>query len=323
MIHSVDLPPEFVERLRQILPANARDSTLSALAENGLTTVRINTLATSLEQANNALDSLQWQIPPDFPLRDSALPFSDAVFQIHRNDRQLITHSPLTDAGWFYPQNLSSILSVAVLNPQPGETILDLAAAPGGKTTAIAQLMQNQGILSAVEPIRNRMFKLKSNLQRCGVSICKTYPIDGRLVGKKTPARFDRVLLDAPCSAEARIRQGQPETWENWSLRKIREQSRKQRGLLSAAVQAVKPGGLVLYCTCSFAPEENEAIVDYVINKFGNGIAIQPISLDLKNLADGLTSFDDQSFAADVQRCVRVLPTEKMDGFFMAKIRRL
>lgn len=139
--------------------------------------------------------------------------------------RQTLTHSPIIDQGKIYVQNLSSMLAPLILAPQPGEQILDLAAAPGGKTIQIAQMMHNTGILSAVEPIRSRMFKLRANLTRCNVKIAKTYPIDGRSVGRKTPERFDRVLLDAPCSSEARFRLKKPESWANWSLRKIRESS--------------------------------------------------------------------------------------------------
>lgn len=83
----------------------------------------------------------------------------------------------------------------------------------------------------------------------------------GERLEKKTPERFDRVLLDAPCSGESRIHQDDPASWQHWKLRKIKEQARKQYGLIRSAFAALKPGGTLLYCTCSFAPEENEAVV--------------------------------------------------------------
>ena len=148
------------------------------------------------------------------------------------------------------------MLATLVLDPQPGEDVLDLAAASGGKTLHIAAKMRNEGKLSAVGPVRGQSFKLQTNLKRYGSEITRTYMTNGRTVGKKTPERFDRVLLDAPCSDESRIHQDDPESWQHWKLRKIKEQARKQYGLIRSASAALKPGGTLLYCTCSFAPEK-------------------------------------------------------------------
>ena len=108
------------------------------------------------------------------------------------------------------------------------EEVLDLAAAPGGKTLAIAALMNNTGRIAAVEPIRGRFHRMQANLRRCGVSNVQFYQRDGRSVGRLVPERFDRVLLDAPCSSESRMRWLDQQSFEQWSLRKIRETQRKQ-----------------------------------------------------------------------------------------------
>lgn len=129
-------------------------------------------------------------------------------------DKADVTTSSAVVDGRFYVQNLSSMLAPAALDPQPGEKVLDLAAAPGGKTLHLAARMRLKGELAAVEPVRDRFFRLKSNLERCGAGdFVRTFTHDGRDVGRKTPERFDAVLLDAPCSSEARFDPGDPSTF--------------------------------------------------------------------------------------------------------------
>jgi 16S rRNA (cytosine1407-C5)-methyltransferase len=182
--------------------------------------------------------------------------------------------------------------------------------------------MENRGTLSAVEPIRQRMYRLADNLKRGGVTIARTYLMDGRQVGRKTPDRFHRVLLDAPCSSEARIRWNDPESYRYWSVRKVNEQARKQRGLLLAALQATRPGGRVLYCTCSFAPEENEAIVDHALRNFLPGTRLVDLQLPRVTHRPGLTDWQGEHFVDEIQCCRRILPSQETDGFFLALLER-
>jgi 16S rRNA (cytosine1407-C5)-methyltransferase len=184
----------------------------------------------------------------------------------------------------------------------------------------MAAMMQNQGHIAAVEVIRARLFKLQASLRRCGVSNVKTYLTDGRTVGRKTPERFDRVLLDAPCSSEARFNRREPSTWKHWSLRKIKECARKQRGLLRSAIASLKPGGTLLYCTCSFAPEENEAIVHGVLTQMGEAIEIEAVRLPLENVQPGITHWEGKDLHPDLARSVRILPDRQMDGFYLCKL---
>jgi 16S rRNA (cytosine1407-C5)-methyltransferase len=315
---SEELPIEFRERLQEIIPASALETVLQSFRIEKQFSFRINTLVSSLEQTLSELETLGIRFQPLNWLKDRGnLPIA---YWAERRYREPLTHSQLVDQGKIYLQNLSSMLAPWVLQPAPGDRVLDLAAAPGGKTTLLAQLMNNQGELSAVEAIRNRMFKLKANLKRCGVSICKTYLTDGRTVGNKTPDRFDLVLLDAPCSSEARFRTGEPQSWSTWSPRKLRETSRKQIGLLKAAVHAARIGGSVLYCTCSLSPEENEQVVDRVLRNFGQAIELQAIQLPLQNVQSGLTQFRGLEFDPQLKFAVRVLPNQLNDAFFIARI---
>jgi tRNA (cytosine49-C5)-methyltransferase len=127
-------------------------------------------------------------------------------------------------------------------------------------------------------------------------------------------------LLDAPCSSEARFQAGDPDSWSTWSPRKLRETSRKQIGLLKAALHAARIGGAVLYCTCSFSPEENELVLDKVLKTFGDAVALETIELPMRNVQRGLTEFNGLVFDSQIQRAVRILPNEINDAFFLARI---
>jgi NOL1/NOP2/sun family putative RNA methylase len=311
------LPPLFVQRLKQIVEPGQLDQVLASFVEEKAFSYRINHLIGLADETLAQIRQLGIDSQPvPWLLDDQGFP---TAFVADRVWRERLTHSDLIEQGRVYLQNLSSMLAPFVLEAAPGETVLDLAAAPGGKTIQLAQQMKNTGQLSAVEAVRNRMFKLQANLKRYGVMNCKTYLTDGRTVGQKTPERFDRILLDAPCSSEARFRVEDPVSWETWSLRKLRETSRKQVGLLKAAVHAAKIGGTVVYCTCSFAPEENERVVDRVLQQFPHAIEIVPFHLPLTNLQPGLAQFNDAVFDRQVANTLRILPNQIHDAFFIAK----
>ena len=305
---------EFVDRLRLIVPHNALTAVLESFAKPRVVGLRINTLKAAVAEVLNALAG--------DGLKPNAVSWSPTAFWVPGHQRELATHSPLVSDGKLYIQSLSSQLAPILLDPQPNESILDLAAAPGGKTTHLAALMENRGTLAAVEPIRDRFFRLRATLDRLGVTNCKTYMKDGRTVGKKTGPRFDRVLLDAPCTAESRMRTDQVETMHYWSRRKIRESSRKQRGLIESAFTGLKPGGRLLYCTCTFAPEENEQIVADLLGKFPDTAELESLRLPIPNVQPGLTMFGDTQYPEVLARTVRILPNEIMDSFYLAMIRK-
>ncbi len=305
-------PQLFLERLRRIVPPGGYAQVVASFQQPVVTGFRINPLRCGIQATLAGLE------------RDGVCPIPVAwcehAFVVRHEQREALTHSPLVTRGDIYIQGLSSILAALVLDPRPGQHVLDLAAAPGGKATHLAALMNNQGWLSVVEPVRRRMFVLADNLKRAGVTISHTYLMDGRNAGDKVPERFERVMLDAPCSGEARFRFDQPATWQYWSLRKIREQSRKQRGLIRSAFRALKPGGQMLYGTCSFAPEENEAIVDGLLQEFASQACLLPIHLPLDAWQPGLRGFDDQTWSQDLTLARRILPNEMYNGFFLALI---
>ncbi len=287
---------------------------MASFCEPKWTSFRVNPLRCSIEDAQDELNEAGIAL--------GNVAGCDHAFVVEPRFRQAITRSRLVESGGIHIQGLSSIMATLVLDPQPGEEILDLAAAPGGKATHMAALMNNLGWLSVVEPIRKRMFVLAENLKRAGVTISHTYLMDGRRVGKKVPMRFDRVMLDAPCSGESRFRSNDPKTWRFWSLRKIREQARKQQGLIASAFQALRPGGRMLYGTCSFAPEENEAIVNHLLHIYPDQASLVPIELPFQHWQPGLTHFEDWHCNEQIEHARRILPNHQFDGFFMALIEK-
>lgn len=310
-----NLPAPFRQRLELLVPPHCWDSVRATFSAPRRTALRVNRLlgdtakvVQQLERDGLLLQTVPW--------------YGDA-FTIAPDQRTQLTHHPLVTSGEIYLHNLSSMAAALALEPQAGEMILDLAAAPGGKTLCLAALMQGQGALSAVESVRGRFFKLKENLKRGGAGYVRTFLMDGRDVAKKTGARFDRVLLDAPCSSEARFRAGDPTTFDKWSLRKVAECRRKQRALLRSAFHSLKPGGTLLYSTCSFSPEENEGVVASLLKKFSDQIQVEPLNLPFDNWQAGLTSWEGHHWPSELTAARRILPTADMDALFLVKLKKI
>lgn len=309
------LPAEFVDRLQQFVPPGELASVLASFASDKPTAFRINPL---LGEPEATLAELQ---AAGFPLQP--VPWYPLAYTLAPEFRRALTSCPAFYAGRIYIQSLSSQLAPLLLAPQPGEEVLDLAAAPGGKTALMAVLMANQGRLAAVEPVKPRYFRLQANLKQQGVSMAHCYPHDGRDVGRKTPGRFDRVMLDAPCSSEARFSQLDPASWAHWSLKKVKETARKQEKLIFSAWEALKPGGILLYCTCAMSPEENEAIVAQLIERRGDEVEVLPCDLPIANRQPGLTEWRNKVFPPAVAHAWRVLPNENYDAFFLCRLRKV
>ena len=175
--------------------------------------------------------------------------------------------SPLYKKGKVYIQNLSSMLPALVLDPQQGETVLDMCAAPGSKTTQLAALMQNTGELVANDASRSRMFKLQSLLKQFGVTNTTIKNTKGEFLWRTYPEYFDRVLVDAPCSMDQDLPQ-----------KKIKHLAKQQTFLLRSSCSCVRPGGRVVYSTCTSRPEENEHVVEWLLKK-RDDMHIVPIDL--------------------------------------------
>lgn len=167
--------------------------------------------------------------------------------------------------GYYYLQEGASQAVSEYLNPKPGEYVLDMCASPGSKTTHIAQLMKNEGIIIALDIKEWRLNSLRNNLERMGITNTIVYNKDARYVSDLNQS-FDKVLLDAPCSGNFMIE----EDWFNKrTLEDIKNNAKTQRELLKSGLSVLKKGGLIIYSTCSLEPEENEDIVDWAKRELG------------------------------------------------------
>jgi NOL1/NOP2/sun family putative RNA methylase len=206
-------------------------------------------------------------------------------------------------------------MAVDALDIAPGQVVLDVAAAPGGKTTFMAQKMNNTGAIIALEPNDRRARSMSFNLARCGVYNTSIFKTDG-LYADKFEMKFDRVLLDAPCSCEGVIAKD-PTRKLSHTPEDVDYCSRIQERLIEAAASYVKPGGIMVYSTCSFAPEENEMVVDKLLRKFGN-ITVEPVAYG----SSGLTRFGDLNFDGQLKHAQRLYPhLHDTTGFFIARLR--
>ncbi len=244
-----------------------------------------------------------------------AVPYawSDELFEMPEPPGRRIEHW----LGLYYAQEAVQTLPVMALDPQPGETILDLCAAPGGKATFIAARMHNQGTLVANEPSGRRQMSLLANINRLGVLNTMITAYQGENFPMGT--RFDRVLVDAPCSAEGTLRK-ESSLQQGASMNTISRLARLQKRLIVRAFDLLAPGGCLVYSTCTFAPEENEAVVTHLLQE--RDARISPFNIPIK-ASPGLTGWLNEAFPAEIQHCVRVYPHHlNSGGGFLARITR-
>jgi tRNA (cytosine49-C5)-methyltransferase len=311
------LPADFTERFHQLCPSALLPAALQSFEDAKLTSFRLNTLRDSEAVLQKLRDA-----GLEFEAVDWAHKNSVQAFQLSSQMREKLTHSSAAEQGDIYIQSLSSMLAPIILQPESKDWVLDLAAAPGGKTILMAEMMENQGQISAVEPVRNRFFRLKANVERLGISNTRFYMKDGRAVGRLKPDSFDKVMLDAPCSSESRFRSNDEKSYQHWNLKKVAESAKKQKRLILSGFDALKPGGMMVYCTCSFSPEENELIVNHLLKKREQA-RMKPIPVEIDTMTPGLTEWQNKALHPDCALSRRIWPDIQMDGFFLALIEKI
>lgn len=302
------LPTEFVERMQRLLGEEATDF-FEALQAPPMVGVRLNTLKCGAE----VLSALAIQAEP--------LAWAPEGYVVRAGDVALGRHA-YHAAGCYYLQDPSAMMPVALLNPQPGEAVLDIAAAPGGKATFIATRMQGRGLLVANEVVRGRVAALVENMERFGVA--------NALVTNEAPARlaevwaerFDAVLVDAPCSGEGMFRKN-PEAATHWSATHVLGCAVRQQHLLDDAARLVRPGGRLVYATCTFAPEENEAVIARFLRTHPDFELVEPPAWP--GSAPGRPDWvaPEEAAGLPLERCVRLWPHRAPgEGHFAALLRR-
>lgn len=240
-------------------------------------------------------------------------PWNEDLFELTEPPGRRIEHW----LGLYYVQEAVQTLPVLALDPRPGDTAIDLCAAPGGKATHIAAFMQNQGTLVANEPNGRRQMSLLANINRLGVLNTMVTAYQGENFPLQTT--FDRVLVDAPCSAEGTLRK-EPSLQFGASKAMIDRLARLQKRLIVRGFDLLAPGGVLVYSTCTFAPEENEAVVAHLLAE--REAHLMPSQLPVDG-SPGLTHWHSERYPEVMQHCLRVYPHHlNSGGGFLARITR-
>lgn len=302
------LPRQFIETLSATFPQPAAERILRGMGAGRLTTLRVNTLrATAADvlaffrRAGVRHRRVGW-CPDAFILADLA-----------ERDAQ---GWDLYREGRIYLQGLSSMIPALVLGPAPGEKILDIAAAPGSKTTQLAALMGNAGAILANELDPVRAERLAYNLRLQGATIAAVRVGRGEKLGAEMPAAFDRVLLDVPCSGEGRFIVFDPASSRAWSPRLVSECARLQKKLLAAGASAVRPGGVLVYSTCTLNRDENELAIQWALDNLP--LEVDRIPLSIPGSFAGMARGLDPRVAG----ALRIFPDQEREGFFVCRLRR-
>ncbi len=270
--------------------------------------VRVNTIKTTIERAQAALAEA------DIPAEQTD--WNPGLFILP--DTSAGGNWPYVH-GWLHGQEEVSAIPARVVDPQPGEAVWDCCAAPGSKTTQLAALMDDTGRLVATDNNMGRVSALRSNAERLGVTNLAITIEDSRNHSLKPfgGEEYDRTLVDVPCSCEGTIRKN-PDVLEEWSYEHVEGTAGVQKGILKRAVQATREGGTVVYSTCTFAPEENEAVLDHV----HDAESCQMVDFDLElDSRPGVTEWQDERFDESVTKAKRIYPhLNDTGGFFCAKL---
>ncbi len=237
-------------------------------------------------------------------------------------NRTLLNEMSLSLDNQIFRQSLSSMAAVESMDIHPGHDVLDCCAAPGGKTSLIRTRQECDGILVANDLSKRRASRMKRLFQLINVTGVDTQVNDAKSLGSLFPNCFDRVLLDAPCSGEGRFNLNEPETWSDWNSGKIRRLAKLQVSLLKSAIQTLRPGGLLVYSTCTLAPEENECVLEKVLSKYASLVHLEPIPTQFDGRRQALSEWNGKSFSKWMANGVRIVPENGMTPFFIAAIRR-
>ena len=294
---------ELLPRYRALVPN--WDRLLSTCQRPLPRTVRTNTLRITPEDLRERLVRQGISASP--------LPWEATLLDVDRPVGKTIEHY----LGLLYVQEAVQVLPVIALDPQPGDTVLDLCAAPGGKSTQIAAQMQGIGPLVANEPNGRRQQALLANINRLGILNATITAYRGESF--PLHARFDRVLVDAPCSAEGTLRK-EPSLRAGASAGTVARLARLQKRLIVRAYDLLRPGGVLVYSTCTFAPEENESVVTHLLE--ARDARLSPLSLPVE-ASPGLAAWEKETYPSEVRGCARIYPHQiDSGGGFVARLER-
>lgn len=267
--------------------------------------LRVNTLKTTHENFTKRMSAIKVSLSKIPFVKDGY--YADARFSLGAITEYLLGH--------YYLQEAAAQLPAQILSPKQTDLVLDMCAAPGGKTTHLAQIMNNKGVIVAVEQKDHRLESLKSNIERMGVENCIVYKTNV-LSLQRSSIKFDKILLDAPCA-------GNYVTDSHWFQKRdldgIQRSSQIQKELLSAAMNLLKKDGILVYSTCTLEPEENELNMQWLLKKFN--VKFEDLNLQIGD--EGLTTVFGQKLSPEIKKCRRFWPHKtNTEGFFIAKVKK-
>lgn len=299
------LPQDFVEEIYENFSPVTVDKILLGMTDDRFLTLRVNSLKYNIQDLMRYFKEIN--------IKFERVPFYSDALIIKNAKEKDIQKLDIYGKGYVYFQSLSSMIPPLVLAPKEGDRVLDMTAAPGSKTTQMACLMNNKGYILANELDKIRCERLKYNVDMQGTSIIEVINGRGEKLGDNFEGQFDKVLLDAPCSGEGRFIATSPMTYKNWSKKQVTDLVKLQKKLFASGYKALKPGGTMVYSTCTINKDENELVLNWVLENFD--IKLERIEIEIK---DSVPGFND-GLNKSVNKAIKILPSKMMEGFFVAK----
>lgn len=301
------LPEEFMNEIYENYSPHVVDNILVGIMSKRYTTLRVNTMKYNIQDLMKYFKEVNIKF-------ERVLWYNDALVIKNATEKE-IQKLDIYEKGYIYLQSLSSMIPPLVLNPKENEKVLDLTAAPGSKTTQMSAMMNNKGYILANELDKIRCERLKFNVKGQGSKIIEVINGRGEKVGEQYKEVFDKVLLDTPCSGEGRFTTSNVRSYRDWSIKQVKELTKIQKKLFKSAYEALKPGGTMVYSTCTINKDENECILDWGLDNFD----LKIVDIDLK-VKDAMLGFNEEFNNKDIKKAIRILPSKEMEGFFVAKL---
>lgn len=296
-----NLPVFLRERLLKEYKKDIVEKIILGYMQKRKVTLRVNTIKIKEDELENFLINSK--------INYSKVSFYSSAFILENIREEEIRNWEFYKEGKIYLQSLSSMLPPLVLEPKAKENILDMAAAPGGKTTQISALSENTALITACEKNKIRYERLEYNVNKQGAKGINLMRIDARILSDFFS--FDKILLDAPCSGSGILNLENENIEKNFTEELIERSVKLQETLLKKAIKILKVGGELIYSTCSILKEENEDLLERVLNK----------NLELIPIANNI--FENvPKLPVKLEGTLCVMPNELYEGFFVAKIRK-
>lgn len=306
-----NLPKELIEILEEIYTIGEIDSIYRSFDRGRYTSFRINTLIGNYKEVSDELTQNKIKFK-NYHYIKNAFTSRDSKENVFRNLKAY-------EEGKIYLQNISSMIPVCYLDLKKDMTILDMCAAPGSKSTQIADITNNRCTIIANDINEIRRKRLEHNIEKQGAASVIVLGSDGRALGKRLKGYFDRVLLDAPCSGEGTLHFKRNKKLLTWNDKKVREYSKSQKKLIDSGYLALKDNGILVYSTCTLNPYENEEVISYALNKYKD-LKLEKITFEANNKKTGLTKFKEKRYSEEMKKTLRIIPNEYCEGFFVAKL---